>query len=64
MYLDRLGKKLGRLFGFSRTRTEVRKLFLLLQFKSLTVDSVCDTSHVFQVTFVALQLLSKVVERA
>ena len=33
MYLDRLvwsGKRLGRLFGFGRTRAVVRKLFMLL----------------------------------
>ena len=28
------------------------------------LDSVCDTSHFFQVAFVALQLPSKVVDRA
>ena len=43
-------KRLGRLFGFGRTRTEVGKLFLLLYiFKNLMLDSVCNTSHFFQV---------------
>ena len=38
-----------RLFGFCRTRTEVGELLLLLlNFKSLILDSLCDTPHFFR----------------
>ena len=67
MYLDTLfdqGIDWGGCLDLVGRGRKSGNCFCCLKFESLMLDSLCDTSHFFQVAFVALQLPSKVVERA